>query len=98
MCHSLSSVDDDDAAVGMDFLYDLLEIGEPTTVKIGGAVDNDNGVLEVFCEREATIVVASENDARDMKALAEGHGRKKGGVVFNVGSDDFLDVFGVDAV
>ncbi len=113
MGHGLGGVDDDNAFVLVDFLDELLQIGELAAVEIGGAVDDDEGVFkvkrilaslvvgdvaELAGEGEAAVVIALQDDAREVETLGEGHGREEGGVVLDVGGDDLLDELGVDFV
>lgn len=111
--HGLGGVDDDNSLVLMNFLDELLQIGELAAVEIGGAVDDNEGVFEVkrilaslvvgdvaelAREGEAAVVVAFQNNAREVEALGEGHGGEEGGVVLDVGGNDLLDELGVDFV
>ncbi len=48
MRHGLGGVNNDDAAVSVDFFDNFFEIEELAAVKIGGAVHDDDGVSEVF--------------------------------------------------
>ena len=70
-----------------------------TTVKIGGAVEHDQCASEiVLVKRDGSVGVSDYHFPFDVVFAGVGDGGEEGGVVFDVGGDDFFDEATTDLV